>query len=125
MHELPEGLATRVSQGGTNFSGGQRQRLAIARALVRRADLYIFDDSFSALDFKTDAALRHALKDELKDAAVLIIAQRVSTIAHADQIVVLNEGEVVGVGTHEQLMEECPTYRAIADSQARKEESHV
>lgn len=125
VHELPEGLATRVSQGGTNFSGGQRQRLAIARALVRRADLYIFDDSFSALDFKTDAALRHALKDELKDAAVLIIAQRVSTIAHADQIVVLNEGEVVGVGTHEQLMEECPTYRAIADSQARKEESHV
>lgn len=125
VHELPEGLATRVSQGGTNFSGGQRQRLAIARALVRRADLYIFDDSFSALDFKTDAALRHALKDELKDAAVLIIAQRVSTIAHADQIVVLNEGEVVGVGTHEQLMEECPTYRAIADSQARKEEGHV
>lgn len=125
VHELPEGLATRVSQGGTNFSGGQRQRLAIARALVRRADLYIFDDSFSALDFKTDAALRHALKDELKDAAVLIIAQRVSTIAHADQIVVLNEGEVVGVGTHEQLMEECSTYRAIADSQARKEEGHV
>ena len=119
VHELPDGLASRVAQGGTNFSGGQRQRLAIARALARRADLYIFDDSFSALDYKTDAALRHALTGELRGAAVLIIAQRVSTIRHADQIVVLNEGQVVGLGTHDELMETCPTYRAIADSQMK------
>ena len=119
VHELPDGLDARVAQGGTNFSGGQRQRLAIARALARRADLYIFDDSFSALDYKTDAALRRALVGELSDAAVLIIAQRVSTIRHADQIVVLNEGQVVGLGTHDELMETCPTYKAIADSQTR------
>ena len=111
-------LDTPVAQGGTNFSGGQRQRLAIARALMKRADLYIFDDSFSALDFKTDAALRHALQDETRDAAVLIIAQRISTILHADQIVVLKDGEVVGLGTHEELMETCevyPRHRGIAD----------
>ncbi|WP_083526869.1 ABC transporter ATP-binding protein [Thermophilibacter mediterraneus] len=119
VRELAHGLGTRVAQGGTNFSGGQRQRLAIARALVRRADLYVFDDSFSALDYKTDAALRHALAGELSDAATLIIAQRVSTIHDADQIVVLRDGEVVGLGTHDELMEGCPTYRAIADSQTR------
>ena len=123
VRELPDGLASRVAQGGTNFSGGQRQRLAIARALVRRADLYVFDDSFSALDFKTDAALRHALKPELAHAAALIIAQRVSTIRDADQIVVLEDGEVVGLGTHDELMGTCETYRAIAESQARKEAS--
>lgn len=122
---LPDALGTRVAQGGTNFSGGQRQRLAIARALVRHADLYIFDDSFSALDYKTDAALRHALEPELKNAATLIIAQRVSTIHDADQIVVLRDGEVVGLGTHDELMESCSTYRAIADSQSRGEDCHA
>jgi ATP-binding cassette, subfamily B, multidrug efflux pump len=120
VRELPEGLGARVSQGGTNFSGGQRQRLAIARALVRKADLYVFDDSFSALDFKTDAALRHALVPELAGAATLIIAQRVSTIRDAAQIVVLKDGSLVGLGRHEELMEGCEVYRAIADSQARK-----
>ena len=117
--DQPQGLDTPVAQGGTNFSGGQRQRLAIARALMKRADLYIFDDSFSALDFKTDAALRHALQDETRDAAVLIIAQRISTILHADQIAVLKDGEVVGLGTHDELMETCEVYRAIAESQMK------
>ncbi|MDM8270455.1 ABC transporter ATP-binding protein [Thermophilibacter provencensis] len=125
VRELPDGLGTRVAQGGTNFSGGQRQRLAIARALVRDADLYVFDDSFSALDYKTDATLRHALAGELSHAATLIIAQRVSTIHDADQIVVLKDGEVVGLGTHDELMAGCPTYRAIADSQSRGEDAHV
>ena len=125
VRELADGLGTRVAQGGTNFSGGQRQRLAIARALVREADLYVFDDSFSALDYKTDAALRRALAGELTDAATLIIAQRVSTIHDADQIVVLKDGEVVGLGTHDELMERCPTYRAIADSQTRGEDAHA
>ncbi len=120
VRELDEGLEARVAQGGTNFSGGQRQRLAIARALVRKADLYVFDDSFSALDFKTDAALRHALVPELKDAATLIIAQRVSTIRDAAQIAVLQDGRLVGLGTDAELMEGCETYRAIAQSQARK-----
>lgn len=123
VHELPDGLGARVAQGGTNFSGGQRQRLAIARALVRHADLYVFDDSFSALDFKTDAALRHALAPELARAATLIIAQRVSTIREADQIVVLKDGQIVGLGGHDELMGTCETYRAIAQSQARKEAS--
>ena len=116
---LPDGLGSRVAQGGSNFSGGQRQRLAIARALVRHADLYVFDDSFSALDFRTDAALRRALAPELAHAATLVIAQRVSTIRDADQIVVLSEGRVVGLGTHDELMRTCPTYKEIADSQAR------
>ena len=114
-----------MAQGGTNFSGGQRQRIAIARALVRDADLYVFDDSFSALDYKTDAALRHALAGELAGAATLIIAQRVSTIHDADQIVVLKDGEVVGLGTHDELMAGCPTYRAIAESQSRGEDAHA
>lgn len=119
VHELPDGLSTRVAQGGANFSGGQRQRLAIARALVRHADLYVFDDSFSALDYKTDAALRHALEGELANEAVVIIAQRVSTVRHAAQIVVLDDGRVVGRGTHDQLMETCPAYRDIVESQTR------
>lgn len=119
VKELPDGLEARVAQGGTNFSGGQKQRLSIARALVKPADLYIFDDSFSALDFKTDQALRHALKEELKDAAVLIIAQRVSTILQADQILVLDDGKMAGLGRHEELMERCPLYRDIARSQMR------
>lgn len=116
---LPERLDAPVAQGGTNFSGGQRQRLAIARALMKHADLYIFDDSFSALDFTTDAALRRALKPETRNAAVLIIAQRINTILHADQIVVLKDGRIVGKGTHEELMEGCEVYREIAESQMK------
>ena len=119
VYDLPDGLDSRVAQGGTNFSGGQRQRLSIARALMKRADLYIFDDSFSALDFKTDAALRRALVPETRDAATLIIAQRISTILHADQIIVLKDGEMAGIGTHEELMETCEVYRAIAGSQMK------
>ena len=119
VRELTDGIGARVSQGGTNFSGGQRQRLAIARALVRKADLYVFDDSFSALDYKTDAALRRVLREELADAATLIIAQRVSTIRDAGQIVVLRNGSVEGLGTHEELMASCATYRAIEESQTR------
>lgn len=122
VRELPDGLQSRVAQGGTNFSGGQRQRLSIARALVRPADLYIFDDSFSALDFKTDAALRHALQTEVADAAVLIIAQRINTILTADQIIVLKDGCIQGLGTHEELMRSCTAYQEIARSQLREEE---
>lgn len=120
IRSLPDGLNAFVAQGGTNFSGGQKQRLSIARALVKKPELYIFDDSFSALDFKTDAALRKALAQETKDAAVLIIAQRVSTIRHADQIVVLHEGEMAGIGTHEELMENCQIYREIYESQTKE-----
>ena len=119
VEKLPDGLESRVAQGGTNFSGGQKQRLSIAQALMKEADLYIFDDSFSALDFKTDAALRRALQQEVSQAAVLIIAQRVSTIQHADQIIVLENGRVAGIGTHDQLMAGCPVYREIAQSQAK------
>lgn len=117
---LPQKLDSFVAQGGTNFSGGQKQRLSIARALVKKPDLFIFDDSFSALDFKTDAALRHALAGETQNAAVVIIAQRVSTILHADNIIVLNEGEPVGLGTHEQLLENCAVYKEIYDSQTKE-----
>ena len=112
-------MVSSIYQGGTNVSGVQRERLAIALAIIRKPDVYIFDDSFSALDFKTDAALRHALQDETRDAAVLIIAQRISTILHADQIVVLKDGEIVGLGTHDELMETCEVYRAIAESQMK------
>lgn len=121
---LPGGLNAPVAQGGTNFSGGQKQRLSIARALVKKAELYVFDDSFSALDFQTDAALRRALKDETKDAAVLIIAQRISTILHADRIIVLNDGQIVGMGQHEELMEGCEVYRDIVHSQMKGGESN-
>lgn len=117
---LEDGLDTRVSQGGTNFSGGQRQRLAIARAIIRKPSIYVFDDSFSALDFKTDAMLRAALKQETKDAAVLIIAQRVSTIMDAEQIVVLEDGIIVGNGTHAELTASCPAYQQIAKSQMKE-----
>ena len=119
VSSLANGLDAHVAQGGTNYSGGQKQRLAIARALMKKADLYIFDDSFSALDFKTDAALRKALKKEVADAAVLIIAQRINTILNADQILVLDEGRIVGLGRHEELMEHCPVYREIAESQMK------
>lgn len=122
VRELPDGLDTRVAQGGTNFSGGQRQRLSIARALVKKADLYIFDDSLSALDFKTDAALRQALAKEVADAAVLIIAQRINTIVNADQIIVLKDGCIQGLGTHRELMRTCAAYQEIARSQLRAEE---
>jgi len=114
---LPEGLGAPVSQGGTNFSGGQRQRLAIARALVRRPQIYLFDDSFSALDLATDARLRTALRPWTREATVVIVAQRVSTIADADQIVVLEDGRVAGLGTHEELLATCPTYQEIVESQ--------
>lgn len=124
VYDLERGLDAAVAQGGTNFSGGQRQRLAIARAIIKPADLYIFDDSFSALDFKTDAALRAALTQEMRGSALLIIAQRISTILHADQIIVLKDGEVVGQGRHEELMETCEVYRAIAESQMRGGEAH-
>ncbi len=120
IRSLPDGLNSYVAQGGTNFSGGQKQRLSIARALVKKPELYIFDDSFSALDFKTDAALRKALANETKDSAVLIIAQRVSTIQHASQIVVLHEGQMAGIGTHEELLQNCPVYREIYESQTKE-----
>lgn len=120
VRSLPDGLDAFVAQGGTNFSGGQKQRLSIARALVKRPDLYIFDDSFSALDFKTDAALRRELAKETGDAAVLIIAQRVSTIRHAQQIIVLHEGEPVGIGTHDELLTKRSVYREIYESQTKE-----
>lgn len=122
IRSLPDGLDTFVAQGGTNFSGGQKQRLSIARTLVKKPELYIFDDSFSALDFKTDAALRKALVPETKDAAVMIIAQRVSSIQHADQIIVLHEGEMAGIGKHEELLKTCPVYKEIYESQTKEAE---
>ncbi len=120
--EMPGQLEAPVSQGGTNLSGGQRQRIAMARALVKRPEIYVFDDSFSALDFKTDAALRAALQEEVDDAIVFIVAQRVSTIMNADRIIVLDRGEIVGIGTHDDLMEECAVYREIVFSQLSEEE---
>lgn len=120
IRSLPDGLNAFVAQGGTNFSGGQKQRLSIARALVKKPDLYIFDDSFSALDFKTDAALRKALAAETEESAVLIIAQRVSSIRHADQIIVLHEGQMAGIGTHEELMKCCKVYQEIYESQTKE-----
>ncbi len=123
VSEMPGGLDAPIDQGGTNVSGGQRQRLAIARALVKRPRVYVFDDSFSALDFKTDSLLRAALREETSDAVVLIVAQRVGTVLHADQIVVLDAGRVVGVGTHPELMESCETYREIVFSQLTAEEA--
>ena len=120
---MEDQLESPISQGGTNVSGGQRQRLAIARALVHKPDIYVFDDSFSALDFRTDARLRAALARDLGDATVLIVAQRVGTILHADRIVVLDEGRVAGIGTHQELMASCETYREIVLSQVTEEEA--
>lgn len=120
--ESPEGLERQISQGGMNVSGGQRQRLSIARALVRRAPVYIFDESFSALDYKTDKAIRSALKTYAKDSVVFLVTQRVAPIRHAEQIIVLDDGRVVGIGTHEQLMNTCEVYRDIALSQLKEEE---
>jgi ATP-binding cassette subfamily B multidrug efflux pump len=120
--EMKGGFDSVISQGGSNVSGGQKQRLSIARAIVRKPDIYVFDDSFSALDFKTDASLRAALKDETKNATVIIVAQRVSTVMGADQIVVLEDGAVAGIGTHQQLMAACGVYREIVKSQLTEEE---
>jgi ATP-binding cassette subfamily B multidrug efflux pump len=111
-----------IAQGATNVSGGQKQRLSIARAIVKKPEIYIFDDSFSALDFKTDSALRRALHEKLTDATVLIVGQRVSTIMGADQIVVLEHGKIAGIGTHRELLANCPVYYEIAASQLTKEE---
>ncbi len=121
VRAFPEGLEHPIAQGGGNVSGGQRQRLCIARALVARPSVYLFDDSFSALDLATDARLRSALRPHTRDATVVVVAQRVSTIADADQIVVLEEGRVVGLGTHTELLDTCPTYAEIVRSQERGE----
>ena len=123
VNAMPDKLDAAISQGGTNVSGGQRQRLAIARALVRTPGIYVFDDSFSALDLATDARLRTALVPVTTDAALIIVAQRVSTIKNADQILVLENGECVGLGTHHQLLENCPTYAEIVESQMTAEEA--
>jgi ATP-binding cassette subfamily B multidrug efflux pump len=123
VEEMAEGLESAIVQGGANVSGGQRQRLAIARALVKRPEIYVFDDSFSALDFKTDALLRAALRREVRDATVLIVAQRVGTIMNADRIIVLEGGAIAGIGTHHELMETCETYREIVYSQLSEEEA--
>jgi ATP-binding cassette, subfamily B, multidrug efflux pump len=123
VEALHEGLDAMVSQGGSNLSGGQRQRLAIARAVIRRPEIYLFDDAFSALDLATDARLRAALRPETRDATVLLVAQRVSTIRDADQILVLDDGELVGQGTHDALLSTCQTYREIVDSQLGAEEA--
>ena len=122
IEQKPDGFADAIAQGGTNVSGGQKQRLSIARALAKKPDIFIFDDSFSALDFKTDIALRRALKQHAQDSTVLIVAQRVSTILNAEQIIVLEEGKIVGHGTHRELLKHCPEYQEIAQSQLSEEE---
>ena len=122
VESMPDGYATMLSEGGLNLSGGQKQRLAMARALVRRPEIYIFDDSFSALDFKTDADLRAALKNEIHDATVIIVAQRVGSIMNADRIIVMDEGRIAGIGTHQELMKTCEVYREIVYSQLSEEE---
>ena len=119
----PDGFNSPISQGGTNVSGGQRQRLAIARAIVRKPEIYVFDDSFSALDFKTDKSLREALSSETKEATVVIVAQRISTIMDADRIIVIEKGKVVGMGKHNELLNSCPVYKEIVESQMSKEEA--
>jgi ATP-binding cassette subfamily B protein len=116
------GLQAEIAQGGMNLSGGERQRISIARALAKRPEIYIFDDSFSALDFKTDAALRRALKEETRNSTVMIIGQRISTVMNADQIVVIHKGRVAGIGRHKTLMEDCEVYRELALSQLSMEE---
>jgi ATP-binding cassette subfamily B protein len=122
IRELDDGYDATVDQGGANLSGGQKQRLAISRALIRKPKIYVFDDSFSALDFKTDSKLRQALKREITDATVLIVAQRIGTIMDADRIVVLHDGRITGIGTHRELLKSCEVYREIAMSQLTEEE---
>jgi ATP-binding cassette subfamily B protein len=122
VYDLPEGVYSRIDQGGKNVSGGQKQRISIARALARNPEILIFDDSFSALDYKTDKKLREALKEKLSDTTCLIVAQRIGTIKNADKIIVLDKGSVVGEGTHNELMENCKIYKEIALSQLSKEE---
>lgn len=122
VEKLPETYQAPIAQGGTNVSGGQKQRLAIARAIARDPEIYIFDDSFSALDYKTDFVLRKELKEYTKDATTLIVAQRIGTIKNADKIIVLEEGKMVGCGTHKELMKNCQVYQEIALSQLSKEE---
>lgn len=122
IEDKPDGFDSSISQGGSNVSGGQRQRLAIARAIVRKPEIYVFDDSFSALDFKTDSALRQALSKETGNATVVIVAQRVSTIMNADRIIVMDEGKVMGIGTHRELLNTCGTYQEIVRSQLSEEE---
>ncbi len=122
IQDMNDGLDAEIAQGGTNVSGGQKQRLSIARAIVRKPEIYVFDDSFSALDFKTDAKLRAALKKETQDSTVLIVAQRVSTVMDADQIIVLDEGRIAGIGTHRELMKTSEVYREIVSSQLSTEE---
>ena len=122
VDKLDGGLDYGIAQGGRNVSGGQKQRLSIARALARKPEILIFDDSFSALDYRTDAALRRGLNEKLADTTKIIVAQRISTIRHADQILVLEEGRIVGSGTHDQLMETCSVYQEIAKSQLSEAE---
>jgi len=119
---MEKGYDSEITQGGTNVSGGQKQRIAIARAIAKRPEIYLFDDSFSALDFKTDSALRSALKNETKKAAVLIISQRVSTVMHADNIIVMDDGRIEAQGTHDELLKTCSIYNEIANSQLAGEE---
>ena len=120
IEKLEDGYTQPVSQGGKNFSGGQKQRLSIARAFIKKPEIFIFDDSFSALDFKTDKNLRSALKKNTKDATILIVAQRVNTIKDADKIIVLNDGKMVGMGTHDELVKNNAVYKEIVDSQTKK-----
>jgi ATP-binding cassette subfamily B protein len=122
IEEKPDRYESPIAQGGSNVSGGQKQRLSIARAIAKNPEIYIFDDSFSALDYKTDVTLRKALKTEIADSTVIIVAQRISTILHADQILVLDEGRIVGKGTHKELLNSCEVYRQIALSQLSQEE---
>ena len=120
--EKPDGFNEEVAQGGTTVSGGQKQRLSIARALIKKAPINIFDDSFSALDFKTDAKLRASLKEKMKGSTLIIVAQRINTIMDADKIIVLDDGFIAGIGTHSELLESCRVYQEIASSQLSEEE---
>ena len=122
IEEKDDTYNSRIAQGGSNVSGGQKQRLSIARAIAKHPKIFVFDDSFSALDLKTDAALRKALGENVRDSTMIIVAQRVSTILHAEQIIVLDEGRIAGIGTHGQLLENCEVYKEIAMSQLSEEE---
>lgn len=122
IESRPDKYRSEISQGGTNVSGGQKQRLSIARAIAKAPKIYLFDDSFSALDYKTDVKLRRALAEKTGDATVIIVAQRISTILHADQIIVLDDGKIAGMGTHGELLQNCEAYREIAKSQLSEAE---